>query len=117
MGGPSSHRCRRGPTDTPAFAGACFGPDLRHFVLMQYHQGQPTLPRLAALLHSVGVSISKREVQRRLTEKQFSFIEEAGDVLRAGLETSFWVSVDDTGARHKARNGLCTQIGNYWDWQ
>jgi hypothetical protein len=36
-----------------------FGPDLRRFVLMQYHQGQTALPRLTALLHSVGVSISK----------------------------------------------------------
>jgi hypothetical protein len=31
-----------------------FGPELRRFVLMQYHQGQSTLPRLAALLQSVG---------------------------------------------------------------
>jgi hypothetical protein len=89
-----------------------FGPDLRRFVLMQYHQGQSTLPRLTALLQSVGVSISKREVQRLLTEKQAGFLDEARDVLRAGLETSPWVSVDDTGARHKAANGFCTQIGN-----
>jgi Transposase IS66 family len=89
-----------------------FGPDLRRFVLMQYHQGQTTLPRLTALLHSVGVSISTREVQRLLTEKQQGFLDEARDVLRAGLETSPWVSVDDTGARHKAKNGFCTQIGN-----
>ena len=39
---------------------------------------------------------------------------EAREVLRAGLETSPWVSVDDTGARHKAKNGFCTQIGNDW---
>jgi hypothetical protein len=91
-----------------------FGPDLRRFVLMQYHQGQSTLPRLTALLHSVGVSISKREVQRLLTDKQQGFLDEARDVLRAGLETSPWVSVDDTGARHKAKNGFCTQIGNDW---
>jgi hypothetical protein len=91
-----------------------FGSDLRRFVLMQYHQGQTTLPRLTALLHSVGVSISKREVQRLLTEKHQDFLDEARDVLRAGLETSAWVSVDDTGARHKARNGFCTQIGNDW---
>lgn len=85
-----------------------FGPDLRRFVLMQYHQEQTTLPRLAALLQSVGVSISKREIQRLLTERQGGFLDEACDVLRAGLETSPWVSVDDTGARHKARNGYCT---------
>jgi Transposase IS66 family len=33
-------------------------------------------------------------------------------VLRAGLATAPWVTVDDTGARHKAKNGFCTQIGN-----
>src|SRR5271157_1788743 len=53
-----------------------FGPELRRFVLMQYHQGQSTLPRLAALLRSVGVSISKRQVQRLLTDKQEGFVSE-----------------------------------------
>jgi hypothetical protein len=47
-----------------------FGPELRRFVLMQYHQGQSTLPRLAALLGSLGVAISKRQLQRLLTDKQ-----------------------------------------------
>jgi transposase IS66 family protein len=91
-----------------------FGPELRRFVLMQYHQGQSTLPRLAALLRSVGVAISKRQLQRLLTDKQESFVAEAQDVLRAGLETSPYVSVDDTGARHAGKNGFCTQIGNDW---
>jgi hypothetical protein len=81
---------------------------------MQYHQGQSTLPRLVALLQSVGVSISKREVQRLLTDRQQGFLDEARDVLRAGLATAPWISVDDTGARHKASNGFCTQIGNDW---
>ena len=89
-----------------------FGAGLRRFALMQYHQGQSTLPRLTALLQSVGLSISKREVQRLLTEKQEGFLDEARDVLRTGLATSPWISVDDTGARHKVANGFCTQIGN-----
>ena len=91
-----------------------FGPELRRFVLMQYHQGQSTLPRLASLLRSVGVSISKRQLQRLLTDKRDDFVAEALDVLRAGLETSPYISVDDTGARHAGKNGFCTQIGNEW---
>jgi Transposase IS66 family len=91
-----------------------FGADLRRFVLMQYHQGQTTLPRLVALLQSLGLAISKREIQRLLTETQDGFLAEARDVLGAGLEASSWVSVDDTGARHKAKNGFCTPIGNDW---
>jgi hypothetical protein len=91
-----------------------FGPELRRFVLMQYHQGQTTIPRLLTFLRSVGVSISKRQLQRLLTDKQESFVVEARDVLRAGLETSPFISVDDTGARHAGKNGYCTQIGNDW---
>ena len=34
--------------------------------------------------------------------------------MRAGLQTSPFVSVDDTGARHEGKNGFCTQIGNDW---
>lgn len=94
-----------------------FGPDLRRFVLMQYHQGQTTLPRLARLLQSVGVAISKREIQRLLTKGQNDFLAENRDVLRAGLKTSPWISVDDTGARHQTLNGYCTQIGNqHFTW-
>ena len=98
----------------PAGIDGHFGPELRRFVLMQYHQGQSTLPRLVALLRAVGISISKRQVQRLLTEKQDDFIGEARDVLRAGLATSPWISVDDTGARHAGKNSYCTQIGNDW---
>jgi hypothetical protein len=91
-----------------------FGPELRRFVLMHYHQGQSTLPRLVTLLRSLGVVISKRQVQRLLTEKHDDFLAEARDVLRAGLETASFVSADDTGARHAGKNGFCTQIGNDW---
>jgi hypothetical protein len=94
-----------------------FGPDLRRFVLMLYHQGQSTLPRVTALLQSLGVAISERQVQRLLTEQHETFRTEACDVLRAGLETAAWISADDTGARHQATNGFCTQIGNdHFTW-
>jgi len=34
------------------------------------------------------------------------------DVLEAGLEVSSYINVDDTGARHKGKNGYCTHIGS-----
>jgi hypothetical protein len=89
-----------------------FGPELHRFVLAQYHQGQVTVPRLAEQLRTIGVSISKRHVMRLLIAGQDAFLAEARDVLRAGLQTACWITVDDTGARHKASNGFCTQIGN-----
>ena len=89
-----------------------FGPELRRFVLMQYHQGQVTVERLVALLQAIGVSISKRQVMRLLIDEQDDFLTETREVLRAGLETADWVTVDDTGARHRGANAVCTQIGN-----
>jgi hypothetical protein len=96
----------------PAGIRGHFGPELRRFVLMQYHQGQVTVPRLVAQLQAVGIAISKRQVMRLLNERQDAFLAEARDTLRAGLAGAPWLTVDDTGARHKARNGYCTHIGN-----
>jgi hypothetical protein len=89
-----------------------FGPELRRFVLAQYHQGQVTLPRLVAQLRAIGLAISPRQVMRLLIDGHQRFLDEARDVLRAGLAQAAWITVDDTGARHKAANGSCTQIGN-----
>src|SRR3954467_11372063 len=89
-----------------------FGPELRRFVLAQYHQGQVTVPRLVAQLRAIGLPISTRQVMRLLIEGHQRFLDEARAVLRAGLAQAAWITVDDTGARHKAANGTCTQIGN-----
>ena len=89
-----------------------FGPEIKRFILAQYHQGQTTVPRLVELLRTLGVDISKRQVVRILTDANDAFVAEARDVLRAGLVHADWISVDDTGARHQGRNGVCTQIGN-----
>ena len=43
-----------------------FGPELRRFVLAEYHQGQVTVPRLAAQLRAIGILVSKRQVVRLL---------------------------------------------------
>src|SRR4051794_16562896 len=96
----------------PAGITGHFGPELRRFVLAQYHQGQVTVPRLAAQLRAAGILISKRQVVRLLNEGQGAFLAEAREVPRAGLSAASWISVDDTGARHRHRNGVCTQLGN-----
>src|SRR4051812_1819513 len=96
----------------PAGVVGHFGPALRRFVLAQYHQGQVTVPRLVAQLRAIGILISKRQVVRLLNAGQDAFLAEAREVLRAGLATAGWVSVDDTGARHEHRNAVCTQLGN-----
>jgi hypothetical protein len=45
---------------------------------------------------------------RLLIDQQDGFLTETREVLRAGLATAEWVSVDDTGARHRGANAVHT---------
>src|SRR4051794_8166977 len=73
-----------------------FGPELRRFVLAQYHQGQVTVPRLVAQLRAIGLAISTRQVMRLLIHGHQRFLDEARGVLRAGLAQAAWITVDDS---------------------
>jgi hypothetical protein len=66
----------------PAGVDGHFGPELRRFVLAQYHQGQVTVARLVTLLDAIGIEISKRQVVWLLIDGQDRFVEEARAVLR-----------------------------------
>jgi hypothetical protein len=90
------------------------GPEPRRFVPLQYHRGQSTMPWLLTLLRSMGVAIPKRRLVRLSNENLDESIADARNVLHAGLETSSWVSVYDTGARHAGQSGFRTQIGDEW---
>ena len=89
-----------------------FGPELRRFVLALHAQGQVTTERLVALLNGIGVEISKRQVVRLLTGSLDDLVTEDQEVLRAGLATARWITVDDTAARHARKDGFTTQIGD-----
>jgi hypothetical protein len=54
----------------PAGIDGHFGPQLRRFVLAQYHQGQMTVPRLVTLLRGLGRQIAERQ---RQPAKQYNF--------------------------------------------
>jgi hypothetical protein len=98
--------------DLPAATTGHYGAELQRLVLSLYHRGQMTIPRITRQLNDLGVDIEDRQVRRLLAERADVFLREAKDVLLAGVATAPWISVDDTGARHQARNGHCTQIGD-----
>src|SRR3954466_11828318 len=88
-----------------------YGANLRRFCLALHAQGQVTTERLTAILNGIGVEISKRQVVRLLTANLDTFVEEDRQVLRAGLQSAPFITVDDTNARHARRDGVTTQIG------
>jgi hypothetical protein len=94
-----------------------FGPHLRSYVLYQYYHQHVTQPLLLQQLHAFGVDISRGQLSRLLTEGQAGFHAEAQALLRAGLEVSRYLNVDDTSARHQGKNGYCLYLGSqYFAW-
>jgi hypothetical protein len=96
----------------PAGIRGGYGPQVRRFIVAGHAQGQVSSERLTALLTGMGLSISKRQVVRLMSKGLGDLIAEDEAVLRAGLETSPWITVDDTGHRHGGKNGYVTHIGN-----
>ena len=90
-----------------------YGPNLHRLVLLLYFQGHMTCEKILALLTGMGLAISKRQVVRLLTAKLETFQAEDAAVLNAGLKSAPYVTVDDTGARHRGKAGVTTQIGSY----
>ncbi|WP_291322555.1 transposase [Desulfonatronospira sp.] len=89
-----------------------FGNILIGYILYQYYHCMVTQPLLLEGLLEMGIDISSGQINNILIEGKESFHLEKEDILSAGLEVSDYVNVDDTGARHKGRNGYCTHIGN-----
>ena len=89
-----------------------FDPSLISYIQYQYFQCHVTQPLLLEQLHEFGIDISSGQISRILIEGHANFHREKDGLLQTGLEISRYINVDDTGARHKGSNGVCTHIGN-----
>ena len=96
----------------PEIGGGHFGPELRTFILYQYHHAHVTQPLLLEQLQEWGLEISAGQLSALITAGHDAFHREKEALLQAGLQRCQYVQVDDTGARHGGRNGFCTHIGN-----
>ncbi len=94
-----------------------YGPTLASYILYQHHQCQVTQPLLLEQLREWGVDISSGQINELLLNNKALFHEEKDALLTMGLAVSDYVTVDDSGARHKGKNGYVTHIGNdFFAW-
>jgi len=93
-------------------SGGHFGPTLIAYILHQYHHAHVTQPLILEQLHEWGIDISAGQISAIITEVKEDFHAEKENLLQVGLDVSDYIHVDDTGARHKGKNGYCTHIGN-----
>jgi len=97
----------------PPYVQGHFDPSLISYIQYQYYQCVVTQPLLLEQLREFGIDISSGQISRILIEGQDNFHEEKDEILSTGLQISSYINVDDTGARHEGKNGVCTHIGNY----
>ena len=94
-----------------------FGSGLISFVLYQNYGCHVTQPLILEQLRELGIDISAGHLNNILIKNKDMFHQEKGRILSTGLKISNHINVDDTGARHKGKNGYCTHIGNeYFAW-
>jgi len=89
-----------------------FGLTLQAYVLHQHHHQGVTQPLLLNQLREWKFKISAGQLNHLLIDGKEKFHFEKKELLSAGLQVSRYIHVDDTGARHRGRNGYCTHIGN-----
>jgi len=92
--------------------GRHFGPQLCRFIVYQYHHCQTTQPLLLEQLREYGIDISAGQIEWILSSGHEQLHAEKDALLKAGLQSSRYVTVDDSSARHKGQNGYVTHIGN-----
>jgi hypothetical protein len=95
-----------------ALRGGHYGLTLVSYLLYQYYHQHVTQPLLLEQLGEWGIEISAGQLSQLLTEGQEDFHREKQGLLSAGIEVSRYLQTDDTGARHRGKNGYCTYIGN-----
>jgi len=89
-----------------------FGPTIRALVVSLYYAGGMSEPKIIELLEQMGVNISKGKVSTLLTKETEPWQAEADEIVVAGLGSSSWQHIDDTGTRVNGVNGYCHILGN-----
>jgi len=92
--------------------GKQFGEVLQGYLLHQYYECGVSQPLIKTSLEDYGVLISKGQISNVLIEDKEQFHEEKTSLLAKAIELGEQLRTDDTGARHKFKNGFCNCINS-----
>jgi len=109
------HSASEGQTylaELPAGYEGEFGPGIKALVIVLHFGSNMTEPKMLEFLHNAGVHISAGQLSNFLIKNQEPFHEEKDAVYEAGLRSSPWQHLDDTGARVNGQNQYCHVVCN-----
>ena len=93
------------------YAGA-YGPNVRTLCVMFSHLCHMTEPKIGEWFANMGIRISAGQISQFLTQGQEAFHREKEEIVEAGLNSSPWQHIDDTGTRVDGVNWHCQVICN-----
>jgi hypothetical protein len=73
-----------------------------------------TQPAIHEFLRSLGIDLSSGQVHNILLNEAEAYSSVSEEILTTGLREASHVGADDTGEKHKHKNGYCTHIGGQY---
>jgi hypothetical protein len=89
-----------------------FGPGVKALTVVLYHAANMSEPKVREFFEFVGLHISEGEVSNLLIKDQDEFHAEKEAVYAAGLRSSPWQHMDETGTRVNGVNEHCHTVCN-----
>jgi Transposase IS66 family len=96
----------------PEGYGGEFGPNLKSLCLLYSHLCNMTEPKIADLLADMGILISDGQISNLLRGGQEQLQAEKAAIMEAGLASSPWQHIDDTGTPVNGCNRHCQVLCN-----
>lgn len=89
-----------------------FGPGIKASAITFYYGANMSEPKILEFLTNAGIRISSGQLSNLLIKGKEQFHEEKEGVYKAGLRSSPWQNMDDTGTRVNGENQHCHIVCN-----
>jgi len=89
-----------------------FGTGLKSWVLFWYFQSRIPENRIHQMLSDIGIIISAGQISHIIINDHDRFHQEKAEIIKAGIESSSYQHIDDTGARVQGTNQHFTVLCN-----
>ena len=107
---PSEEKAYEAPL--PDYIRGEFGAGLKSWVLFWYFHSRIPENRIHQMLSDIGIIISAGEISNIIVKDHDTFHQEKTDIIKAGIQSSSYQHIDDTGARVKGTNQYFTVLCN-----
>jgi len=98
--------------DLPAGYHGEYGPGIKALAITLYFEANVSQPKILALFTNIGIIISAGQLSNFLIKNHETFHNEKDALYKAGIQSTPWQHIDDTGTRLDGINYYCQIVCN-----